>query len=232
MKLSVIMPVYNERETLPAILEKVRTAPVEKEIIIVDDGSTDGSTEFLRALDLPDVTVIHHDRNQGKGMAIRTGLDAATGEVAIIQDADLEYDPNDYEKVVGPILRGEVDVVYGNRWHRGAGVSYRRYLCGGRFLSALVGLLYGARIHDEPTCYKAIRTDVLRSLDLECRGFEFCPEVTAKLCRMGYTIHEVNVAYHPRRFESGKKIRWYHGVHAVWTLIRWRVWPIRKKAIT
>ncbi|NOZ24163.1 MAG: glycosyltransferase family 2 protein [Planctomycetes bacterium] len=227
MKLSVVMPVYNERDTLPEIVEKVRAAPMEKEIIIVDDGSTDGSREFLRALDLPDVKVIHHERNQGKGMAIRTGLEAVMGDVVIIQDADLEYDPSDYEKVVGPILRGEGDVVYGNRWHGGTGISYRRYLWGGRLLSALVGLLYGVRIHDEPTCYKAIRTSVLKSLDLECRGFEFCAEVTAKLCRLRYTIHEVDIRYHPRSFESGKKIRWYHGAHAVWTLIKWRMLPVK-----
>lgn len=227
MRLSVIMPVYNERATVLEMLDKVRAAPIDKEIVIVDDGSTDGTADLLENAEAEGVTVIRHSENMGKGMAIRTGLKAATGEVTIIQDADLEYDPNDYPKLVSPILNGDADVVYGNRWHAGTGVSYTRYLWGGRFLSALVGILYGARIHDEPTCYKAMRTSVLKSLDLRCRRFEFCPEVTAKVCRLGCRIREVSIRYRPRTFEAGKKIRWHDGVQAVWTLIKWRFLPMK-----
>jgi len=227
MKLSVIMPVYNERETVREILDKVQAVPIEKEILIVDDGSTDGTAELLDSLDDPGVRVLRHDRNRGKGAAIRTALEQATGEVTIIQDADLEYDPGDYEALIDPILRGEADVVYGNRWHGGTGVSYNRYLWGGRLLSALAGILFSARIRDEPTCYKALRTDLLRRLRLACKGFEFCPEVTAKVCRLGYTIHEVDIRYDPRSFEAGKKIRWHDGVRAIWTLVKWRFLPVK-----
>jgi len=228
MKLSVIVPVYNERATVLPLLRRVLAVPIEKEVIVVDDGSTDGSADLVHTLHAPGLKVIHHTGNMGKGRAIRTGLSEAKGEVTLVQDADLEYDPDDYGRVIAPILRGEADVVYGNRWHRGSEVSYRRYLWGGRLLSALVGVLYGVRIHDEPTCYKAVRTRILKSLALRCRGFEFCPEVTAKLCRLGYKIHEVDIAYRPRPFEAGKKIRWHDGARAIWTLIKWRVLPMRK----
>jgi len=224
------MPVFNERDTVRRIVAAVEAVPVPKEIIIVDDGSTDGSRDILRNLKLQAGRVIFHDRNRGKGAAVRTALRYATGELAIIQDADLEYDPMDYLKLMRLILEGQADVVYGSRWHRGAGVSYRRYLWGGRLLSALVGILYGCRIHDEPTCYKMFRTHILKGLELESEGFDFCPEVTAKVLRLGYRIRQVPISYRPRGFEEGKKISWKDGLTAIWTLVKWRLLPVKEKA--
>ncbi len=225
VKLSVIIPSYNESATIETLLRRVLAVDLPKEVIVVDDGSTDDTPAIVERF--PEVKLLRHERNRGKGAAIRTGLAAATGDIAIIQDADLEYDPNDYYRLVAPIAEGRADVVYGNRWHKGAGVSYRRYLWGGRFLTMVTNLLYNARINDEPTCYKTFRMDVLRRIELECEGFEFCPEVTAKVRRLGYRIHEEPIHYEPRSFEEGKKIRWTDGAKALWVLLKFRVWPTR-----
>ena len=225
MKVSVLIPAYNEAKTIAACLEAVyaRNPGRDLEVIVVDDGSTDGTFEAARAAAKPGTVVIKHEKNSGKGMAIRTALSKATGEVVLIQDADLEYDPADYAKLLKPIEEGRAEVVYGSR-HLAAGNerSYARYYYGGRLVSVCTNLLYGSAITDEPTCYKVFKTALLRSYDLKCTGFEFCPEVTAKTLLRGIPILEVPISYRPRRIEEGKKIRWYDGIEALWTLLRLR----------
>jgi dolichol-phosphate mannosyltransferase len=224
---SVIVPVYNEAAHVDELLQAIHAAPVKKEIIIVDDGSTDGTREKLQALPLAgDVTIVFHETNCGKGAAIRTALAYARGEYVLIQDSDLEYDPQDYPALLRPLEEGRANVVYGvrpDRPERGL-----RFFLGAKLLTHLANLLYGAGIHDEATCYKAIRRALLGRVQLDCRRFEFCPEVTAKLCRMGEKIAEVPVSYHPRSAVEGKKIRHSDGWLAIWTLIRYRFVPRRR----
>ncbi|MGH9538288.1 MAG: glycosyltransferase family 2 protein [Terriglobales bacterium] len=218
---SVIVPIYNEAAHVEELLQAIEASPVQKEIIIVDDGSTDGTREKLRALPSSDyVTVIFHEKNCGKGAAVRTGLQYARGEYVLIQDSDLEYDPQDYAALLRPLQEGKANVVYGvrpDRPERGL-----RFYLGAKFLTYLTNLLYGAGIHDEATCYKVFRRSLLQNIPLQCQRFEFCPEVTAKLCRMGEKIWEVPVSYTPRDAEQGKKIRHSDGWLAIWTLIRFR----------
>jgi glycosyltransferase involved in cell wall biosynthesis len=221
MKVSVIIPVYNERDTIAETVARVRAAPVEKEIIVVDDASTDGTAQLVEPLVGPDLKLVRQPRNQGKGAAIRRGLQEATGEIVLIQDADLEYDPADYPRLVAPIEAGEADVVYGTRAPRFAGMRlpHRAF----NWLAArLANLLYRANITDEATCYKVFRTAILRSIPLKCERFEFCPEVTAKVRKRGIRIHEVPVSYQARSVGAGKKIRWWDGVAALWALIKYR----------
>ena len=224
---SVIIPIYNEVESIEELLRRVEDSPVEKEIILVDDGSTDGTREKLRQLSpRRHVTILFHEGNQGKGAAIRTGLEYARGEYVLIQDSDLEYDPQDYPALLAPLADRSANVVYGVRNDRpGRGLSF---FLGVRFLTALTNVLYGCNIHDEATCYKAFRRSVLARVNLECRRFEFCPEVTAKISRMGEKIVEVPISYHPRSAEQGKKIRWTDGASAIWTLLRYRLQSQRK----
>jgi len=218
---SVIVPVYNESAHVDELLQAIHASPVKKEIIIVDDGSTDGTREKLRALPpIDDVAIVFHEKNCGKGAAIRTALAYARGEYVLIQDSDLEYDPQDYPALLGPLEAGKTNVVYGvrpDRPERGL-----RFFLGAKLLTHLTNWLYGAGIHDEATCYKAIRRSLLARIDLRCRRFEFCPEVTAKLCRMGEEIAEVPISYNPRSAVEGKKIRHSDGWLAIWTLIRYR----------
>jgi len=223
MKLSVIIPVYNERATILEVLKKVKSVPVEKKIIIIDDGSTDGTKEILKEIqETQDLKIIFKDKNEGKGSAIREGLKYVSGDVVVIQDADLEYDPMDWLKMLNIIQEGKADVVYGSRvLGRGEKSSLAFYL-GGRFLSSLASILYRIKITDEPTCYKMFKVDVIRSIKLKCKGFEFCPEVTAKVAKKGYEIYEVPISYQPRKIKEGKKIRWKDGVVAIWTLIKYR----------
>ena len=223
MKLSVIIPVYNEAATIAEIIRRVEAVQLPKELIIVDDGSTDGTRELLREIP-PDVgTVLFHERNVGKGAAIRTALEHVTGEIVIIQDADLEYDPNDYPALVRPIVEGTAQVVYGSRVLRPDNpYSHLRFYLGGRLLSVIANLLYGIRITDEPTCYKLFRRELLKGLNLQCRGFEFCPEVTAKVARRGIPIHEVPIRYAPRTIDEGKKVSWKNGLYAIWILVKYR----------
>ena len=224
---SVIVPVYNEAAHLDELLRAIHASPVKKEIIIVDDGSTDGTREKLRSLPpMDDVTVIFHENNCGKGAAIRTALAYAHGEYVLIQDSDLEYDPQDYPALLHPLEADKTNVVYGvrpDRPERGL-----RFFLGAKLLTHLTNILYGAGIHDEATCYKVVRRSLLAQLQLQCRRFEFCPEVTAKLCRMGEKIEEIPIAYHPRSAVEGKKIRHSDGWQAIWTLIRYRFIPRRR----
>jgi dolichol-phosphate mannosyltransferase len=221
---SVIVPVYNEVAHVDELLEAIHASPVKKEIIIVDDGSTDGTREKLRALPpIDDVTIVFHERNCGKGAAIRTALAYARGEHVLIQDSDLEYDPQDYPALLRPLEEHKANVVYGvrpDRPERGL-----RFFLGAKLLTHLTNLLYGAGIHDEATCYKVVRRSLLAQLQLDCHRFEFCPEVTAKLCRMGEKIAEVSISYNPRSAVEGKKIRHSDGWLAIWTLIRYRFVP-------
>lgn len=218
---SVIVPVYNEIAHIDELLQAIQASPVRKEIIIVDDGSTDGTREKLRHMPLPaNVTVVFHEKNCGKGAAIRTALEHARGEYVLIQDSDLEYDPQDYPRLLRPLEDHTANVVYGvrpDRPERGL-----RFFLGAKLLTHLTNLLYGAGIHDEATCYKVFRRALLGQIDLLCRRFEFCPEVTAKICRLGEKIAEVPVSYTPRSASEGKKIRHSDGWLAIWTLLRFR----------
>lgn len=226
--LSVIIPCFNEYNTILSLIERVQRVALSKEIIIVDDGSTDGTRELLGALveDLPGITVIFHRGNRGKGAAVATGLARATGEIVIIQDADLEYDPEDYHKVITPILDGTAQVVYGSRNLQPNHYSYQSFYWGGRLVTLVVNLLYGVRLTDEATCYKAFTRPLIQSLQLAAAGFDFCPEVTAKVLRRGYTIHEVPIHYRARPREEGKKIRMRDGLWAIWTLLKYRFMPL------
>ncbi len=218
---SVVVPVYNEVAHVDELLQAIHASPVKKEIIIVDDGSTDGTREKLRAMPLAsDVTVVFHEKNCGKGAAIRTALQYARGEYVLIQDSDLEYDPQDYPALLRPLEQRQANVVYGvrpDRPERGL-----RFFLGAKLLTHLTNLLYGTGIHDEATCYKVFRRSLIAQIDLQCRRFEFCPEVTAKLCRMGEKIVEVPISYMPRSAGEGKKIRHADGWQAIWTLLRYR----------
>ena len=221
---SVIVPVYNEVAHVDELLCAIHASPVKKEIIIVDDGSTDGTREKLQAMPLADdVTVIFHKKNCGKGAAIRTALEYASGEYILIQDSDLEYNPKDYATLLQPLKQNQANVVYGvrpDRPERGL-----RFFLGAKLLTHLANLLYGAGIHDEATCYKVFRRSAIAQINLDCRRFEFCPEVTAKLCRIGERIVEVPISYTPRSAGEGKKIRHSDGWLAIWTLIRYRFSP-------
>jgi glycosyltransferase involved in cell wall biosynthesis len=222
VKLSVIMPVYNERATVEATLRRVRAVDLDKEVIAVDDGSTDGSGEILDRMRQEGVIVIHQPQNMGKGMAIRAALPQVSGEIVIIQDADGEYEPQEYPSLIQPIVEGRTAVVYGSRF-RGSivGMRWPNVLIN-RILAWMANVLFGARITDEATCYKVFRADVLKSLPLRCTGFEFCPEITARLLKRGYRIVEVPITYRARSVEEGKKINWRDGVRAIWTLLKYR----------
>jgi dolichol-phosphate mannosyltransferase len=222
--LSVLVPVYNERDTLESLLRRVLAVPVDKEVIVVDDGSRDGTREVLARLagELP-IRALYHERNRGKGAAIRTALAEARGEFTIIQDADLEYDPEEYPRLLAPIQKGEANVVYGSRYlgHTNP-LPFTHFKVAVLLLNAMANLLYGTRLTDEATCYKMFRTSLLRSLPLRCERFEFCPEVTARVAKRGEKILEIPIAYHYRTKAEGKKIGWGDGFEAIWTLLRYR----------
>jgi len=225
---SIIVPMYNERQYVESILERVQTAPlpagIEKEIIVVDDGSTDGTTLVLDELQQHRTLTVHHSvLNFGKGTAIRVGLHYATGDFILIQDGDLEYDPNEYGKLLGPLMEGKADVVYGSRFlGKLRGMRWQNYLAN-KILSVMANLLYGAKITDEATGYKAFRREALLQIRLNCKRFEFCPEVTAKVCKRGFRIAEVPITYEGRTAQQGKKIKFSDGLQAIWTLLRYRV---------
>jgi dolichol-phosphate mannosyltransferase len=223
--LSVIVPVFNERDTLLEMLDRVRSVPTSKEVLIVDDGSTDGTRELLRERvegRFPDTRVLYHEGNQGKGMCIRTALKHATGRYTIIQDADLEYAPEDFPVILEAFAKSGADAVYGSRFLNGWPPMRPANRLVNRILAWMVRFLFRTPMTDEATCYKAFKTDVLRSIPLECRRFEFCPEVTAKAIRKGYRIVETPIRYEARSMAQGKKIRWTDGVAAIWTLIKYR----------
>jgi glycosyltransferase involved in cell wall biosynthesis len=226
-KLSVLMPVYNECRTIREILSRVCAVEVPKEILVVDDGSTDGTRDVLRAEvegRLPDVRVFYQERNRGKGAAVREAIRHATGDVCLIQDADLEYDPRDYPQLLEPILDGRADVVYGSRFIGGGAhrVHLFWHFVGNQFLTTLSNMFTNLNLTDMETGYKVVRTPLLQSLALSANGFEIEPELTAKLARARARFYEVPISYSGRDYAEGKKIGWKDGVSAIWTIVKYR----------
>jgi len=227
VKLSIVIPCYNEADTLDALLRAVEAAaPGDKEIIVVDDGSSDGSRELLRdQVDGRRATVVYHPVNRGKGAALRSGFACATGDIVIVQDADLEYDPEEYVVLIEPIVEGKADVVYGSRFmgHRPHRVLYFWHRVGNGFLTLLSNMLTNLNLTDMETCYKAFRREVIQAIDLEEERFGFEPEVTAKLARGGYRIYEVGISYYGRTYAEGKKIGWRDGFRAIWCILKYNL---------
>ncbi len=226
MKVSIVIPCYNERETIEQIVQAVWDAPVaDKEIIVVDDCSTDGTRTALERVRDRVTTVLYHERNQGKGAALRTGFGAVTGDVVIIQDADLEYDPQDYPTLLQPILDGRADVVYGSRFmgsqaHR---VVYFWHMVGNKFLTLVSNMFTDLNLTDMETCFKVMRADILRQIQIQENRFGFEPEITAKLAKLKPRFYEVGISYHGRTYAEGKKIGWRDGVRAIYAIVKYNV---------
>ena len=221
MKLSIIIPVYNEDGTVNKIIEKVKKLKlsIKKEIIVIDDGSTDRSFEIIK--NTSGIKIIRHKKNKGKGATIRTALKYLTGDIIIIQDADLELNPEEIINVINPIIKGKAKVVYGSRnIHKIKEGRQLRFYIGGLLVTWVTNLLYKTKLTDEPCGYKAFKTEIIRELEINSDGFEWEPEITAKIAKKGIKIYEVPVSYVPRR--EGKKINWKDGIKALWTLIYWR----------
>ena len=223
MKLSILIPVYNEKETIDELLSIVEAVELDKEMIVVDDCSTDGTSALLDKWQAR-VTLLRHQVNRGKGAAVRTAMAAATGDAIIIQDADMEYDPADYARLLAPIERGEARVVYGVRTLDEQKTIMR---LGNRFMTLATNVLYGTHIHDVETCYKMLSREVLERLDLQSDRFELETELTAQIVRLGYKIHEVSVSYHPR-YGEGKKLTPLDGLPTLWALVRYRFKPLER----
>jgi glycosyltransferase involved in cell wall biosynthesis len=226
MKASVVMPVYNEKHYIDEIIQRTLASPVEKELIIVDDYSTDGTRarleEIARANSGGPIRVLFHDKNRGKGAALRTGFAAASGDVVIIQDADLEYDPAEYPKLIAPIAEGKADVVYGSRFAGGEShrVLYFWHSVGNRFLTLLSNMFTDLNLTDMETCYKAFRREIIQSVKLTEDRFGFEPEVTARIAALKCRVYEVGISYSGRTYEEGKKIGWRDGVHTLWCILK------------
>jgi len=233
MLLTIIMPLYNEETTAARIIEKVLNLDLELELIIIDNGSTDATNKVVKSFaDRSNVKIIENKRNIGKGDGIIIGLKYAHGKYTVIQDGDLEYEPSDIVKMVNLAEDNKALAVFGSRiLNPESGISYRRYLLGGKLLTFIANLLYNVNISDESTCYKMIRTDIIKGMHLESRRFEFCPEVVAKLGRNKIKIHEIPISYNPRKFEEGKKINWKDGLQAIWTLFKYRFKPFSEISI-
>ncbi len=231
MRLSVVIPVYNECNTIEAIVARVRSVQITgiegKELVLVDDGSSDGTRDKLAELEkaYDDVRVILHAKNQGKGAALRTGFRECTGDVVIIQDADLEYDPNEYPRLVEPILDGRADVVYGSRFIGGEShrVLYFWHMVGNRFLTLMSNMMTNLNLTDMETCYKVFRREVIRDITIEEDRFGFEPEITAKLAKRGVRIYEVGISYNGRTYDEGKKIGWRDGVRALYCIAKYNL---------
>lgn len=225
MTLSVLIPAFNERATIATAIDRVLRERIVSQVIVVDDGSTDGTRDILKTIEHQDprIEVVYHDTNRGKGAAVRTAIARATAPIVIIQDADLEYDPSDFNAVIGPIVKGQSNVVYGSRvLHPDNTYPLDSFRIGSFVVTQAANVLYRAGLTDEPTCYKAFKTTLLQSLPLEADGFEFCPEVTAWVRKRGEIIVEVPIRYSKRSVAEGKKIRWHDGLTALWTLLALR----------
>ncbi len=226
-KLSIVVPVFNERNTLVEVLRRMRAVElpdgVEREIIVVDDGSNDGTRDVLRQLGDSTVRVVMHDVNRGKGAAVRTGFTHATGEYVLVQDADLEYDPEDWPKLLNPVLRGKARVVYGSRFTGERRNMLLLHWIGNRFLSMITNVLYNTTLSDMETCYKLIERDLLEEMKLHSDRFDIEAEITAKILKRGVRIYEVPISYSGREFDEGKKITWRDGFSALWMLLKCRV---------
>lgn len=225
MKLSIIVPVYNEEKTIKEIISRVRAVPlnIDKEIIIIDDFSKDKTREILSKIRDRDIKIIYHENNKGKGSAIRTGLQHITGDIIIIQDADLEYNPEEYPKLIQPILGGKTKVVYGSRYKgKITGPNLLSHLYGNKILTFITKILYLQDISDMETCYKVFKKEVLKDIKLKAKRFDFEPEITAKIIKKGYKIYEVPITYRSRLFDEGKKITWRDGIKALYYLIKYR----------
>jgi len=227
MVLSIIIPVFNEAKTIEELLQRVAAVPLDKEIIVVDDFSNDGTRERLALLAerYDNMKIVLHDKNRGKGCAIRTGLGHITGDMVIIQDADLEYNPAEYPRLVKPIVEGRADVVYGSRFAGGEEhrVLYFWHYVGNRFLTLLSNMFTNLNLTDMETCYKVFRADIIRGIRLEQDRFGFEPEITAKVARAGCRIFEVGISYSGRTYTEGKKIGWKDGVKAIWCILKYRI---------
>jgi glycosyltransferase involved in cell wall biosynthesis len=226
--LSVVIPCFNEAATIAQLIERVRQAPVaSKQIVVVDDGSTDGTREQLQQLEpAADLTLLFHGVNQGKGAALATGFAAARGEICIVQDADLEYDPAEYPLVIGPIVAGKADVVFGSRFQGAAPhrVVYFWHRVGNGFLTLLSNMFTDLNLTDMETCYKAFRTEIIQAIAIKEKRFGFEPEITAKLAKRRYRIYEVGISYYGRTYDEGKKIGWKDGVRAIWCILKYNMW--------
>ena len=230
VKLSIIIPCYNESETILSLIEAVKKSPVtNREIIVVDDGSKDGSKDILNKLEDPEVRVIFHAKNKGKGAALRTGFKEAKGDICIVQDADLEYDPQEFPLVIQPILDGKADVVFGSRFQSGRPhrVVYFWHRIGNGLLTLMSNLFTDLNLSDMETCYKAFRREVIQSVNIRENRFGFEPEVTAKISKMNLRIYEVGISYYGRTYDEGKKIGWKDGVRAIYCILKYNVWPDR-----
>ena len=226
MKVSVIIPVYNERSTLEPAVRAVLAVNEADEIVIIDDGSTDGTRDLYPAIAALDdcIRVILHEKNMGKGAAVRTGFANATGEIFLIQDADLEYDPRDYPALLRPIEEGRAAVVYGSRFRGGpTKTMFFWHMVGNKLLTLVTNIVYNTILSDMETCYKVFRADVVRGIPLRSRGFEFEPEITSKVLKRGYRIYEVPISYNGREFDEGKKLNpWREGPKALYSLLKYR----------
>ena len=223
--LSVVMPVYNEKDTVLKITDKVLKLDIVKELIIVDDGSTDGTKELLEKEEPgPRVKKIFHEKNLGKGAALRTGFKNVSGEIVAVQDADLEYDPGEFKDLTEPIIKGVADVVYGSRLWGGKPQRVHMFwhLVGNRFLTLVADILYNTTLTDIETCYKVFRRDVLKEISIKSNGFSVEPEITAKILKKRFKVYEMPISYYGRTYEEGKKITWRHGFSALWTLVKYR----------
>ncbi len=225
-KLSVIVPVYNERNTVVEVLRRMRAVElpdaIDLEIIVVDDGSTDGTRDVLNQLRDSTVRILLHEENRGKGAAVRTGIEVASGDYVLIQDADLEYDPEDWPKLIAPVIRGRAQVVYGSRFTGERRNMLFLHWIGNRMLSLVTNVLYNTTLSDMETCYKLVDRTLLLDLDLRCNRFDIEPEITAKLLKRRIRIYEVPISYMGREFDEGKKITWRDGFAALWTLAKFR----------